>query len=158
MGDIILLEDVYCERVLDSIIDMATILENDGVAIDFTVRELKGILHQFYQLYESKRILYSYQEDMQSYFATIFTNVSDYGISNVSFSTIMDGFFQCYNMMSPVEVTKNDFQKTKSAVQCRFGCPLPQFHLLRTKNQLVAEFHSWRFVLHFRRKNRVNPP
>ncbi len=116
MGDIILLEDVYCERVLDSVIDMATILENDGVAIDFTVRELKGILHQFYQLYESKRILYSYQEDMQSYFATIFTNVSDYGISNVSFSTIMDGFFQCYNMMSPVEVTKNDFQKTMKHV------------------------------------------
>ena len=116
MEKVVSLEDFYCNRVMNNVIEMAMELVDDGIVWDITSQELQGLLRQFYHLYQGKGIIYSYQEDMQSYFVTIFTNVSDYGISNVSFSTIMDGFFQCYNMMSPVEVTKNDFQKTMKHV------------------------------------------
>ena len=54
---------------------------------------------------------------MQSYFATIFTYISEEDISSVSFMTIIDGFFYCYEMMSPVEIERCDFNKTVSKVK-----------------------------------------
>ena len=66
--------------------------------------------------YNQKGIAYLYSEDMQSYFATIYTDIIDYNINSVSFSTIMDGFFHCYGLMSPVDINRNDFSKAMKRV------------------------------------------
>ena len=116
MNKIISFEDVCCSRVCDCVLEMTSELEEEAVAIDFTYQQLNGLLHQFYQLYQQKGIAYSYFEDMQSYFATIYTDIIDYNINSVSFSTIMDGFFHCYGLMSPVDINRNDFRKTMKQV------------------------------------------
>ena len=117
MEKVVSLEDVYCNRVMNNVIEMAMELADEGVVLDITKQELHGLLRQFYHLYQSKGIIYSYQEDMQSYFATIFTYISEEDISSVSFMTIIDGFFYCYEMMSPVEIERCDFNKTVSKVK-----------------------------------------
>ena len=111
MNKIISFEDVCCSRVCDCVLEMTSELEEEGIAIDFTYQQLNGLLHQFYQLYQQKGIAYLYSEDMQSYFATIYTDIIDYNINSVSFSTIMDGFFHCYGLMRPVDINRNDFSK-----------------------------------------------
>ena len=117
MEKVVSLEDVYCNRVMNNVIEMAMELVDDGIVWDITSQELQGLLRQFYHLYQGKGIIYSYQEDMQSYFATIFTYISEEDISSVSFMTIIDGFFYCYEMMSPVEIERCDFNKTVSKVK-----------------------------------------
>lgn len=117
MDKVISLDEVYCNKVMSDVLDMAMELEDDGIVFDITREELHGILHQFYHLYQSKGIIYSYQEDMQGYFATIFTYVSEENIPSVSFMTIIDGFFKCYEMMSPVEIGRSDFTKTVGKVK-----------------------------------------
>ena len=112
-----MLEDVYCNRVMNNVIEMAMELADEGVVLDITKQELHGLLRQFYHLYQSKGIVHSYSEDMQSYFATIFTYISEEDMSSVSFMTIIDGFFYCYEMMSPVEIERCDFNKTVSKVK-----------------------------------------
>ena len=54
---------------------------------------------------------------MQSYFATIFDYISEEHIPSISFLTIIDGFFYCYEMMSPVEIERSDFTKSVSKVK-----------------------------------------
>ena len=117
MDKVISLDEVYCNKVMSDVLDMAMELEDDGIVFDITREELHGILHQFYHLYQSKGIIYSYQEDMQSYFATIFTYISEEHIPSISFLTIIDGFFYCYEMMSPVEIERSDFTETVSKVK-----------------------------------------
>ncbi len=117
MEKVVSLEDVYCNRVMNNVIEMAMELADEGVVLDITKQELHGLLRQFYHLYQSKGIVHSYSEDMQSYFATIFTYISEEDISSVSFMTIIDGFFYCYEMMSPVEIERCDFNKTVSKVK-----------------------------------------
>lgn len=117
MEKVVSLEDVYCNRVMNNVIEMAMELADEGVVLDITKQELHGLLRQFYHLYQSKGIVHSYSEDMQSYFATIFTYISEEDMSSVSFMTIIDGFFYCYEMMSPVEIERCDFNKTVSKVK-----------------------------------------
>lgn len=117
MGEVVSFEDIYCEKVANRVWNMATALEEDGVELLFMPYQIDGLLHQFYHLYQSKGIIYSYQEDMQSYFATIFTYISEEHIPSISFLTIIDGFFYCYEMMSPVEIERSDFTKTVSKVK-----------------------------------------
>lgn len=117
MEKVVSLEDFYCNRVMNNVIEMAMELADEGVVLDITKQELHGLLRQFYHLYQSKGIVHSYSEDMQSYFATIFTYISEEDISSVSFMTIIDGFFYCYEMMSPVEIERCDFNKTVSKVK-----------------------------------------
>lgn len=93
MEKVVSLEDFYCNRVMNNVIEMAMELADEGVVLDITKQELHGLLRQFYHLYQSKGIVHSYSEDMQSYFATIFTYISEEDISSVSFMTIIDGFF-----------------------------------------------------------------
>ena len=117
MEKVVSLEDFYCNRVMNNVIEMAMELADEGVVLDITKQELHGLLRQFYHLYQSKGIVHSYSEDMQSYFATIFTYISEEHISSISFLTIIDGFFYCYEMMSPVEIERSDFTKTVSKVK-----------------------------------------
>lgn len=117
MGEVVSFEDIYCEKVANRVWDMATALEEDGVELLFMPYQIDGLLHQFYHLYQSKGIIYSYQEDMQSYFATIFDYISEEHIPSISFLTIIDGFFYCYEMMSPVEIERSDFTKSVSKVK-----------------------------------------
>lgn len=117
MGEVVSFEDIYCEKVANRVWNMATALEEDGVELLFMPYQIDGLLHQFYHLYQSKGIIYSYQEDMQSYFATIFTYISEEHIPSISFLTIIDGFFYCYEMMSPVEIERSDFTETVSKVK-----------------------------------------
>ena len=117
MEKVVSLEDFYCNRVMNNVIEMAMELADEGVVLDITKQELHGLLRQFYHLYQSKGIVHSYSEDMQSYFATIFTYISEEDMSSVSFMTIIDGFFYCYEMMSPVEIERCDFNKTVSKVK-----------------------------------------
>lgn len=117
MNKVISLEEIYCNKVMSNVLDMALDLEAEGIVWDITKRELRGLLTQFYRLYQSKGIVCSYQEDMQSYFATIFTYISEEQIPSISFLTIIDGFFYCYEMMSPVEIERNDFTKTVGKVK-----------------------------------------
>ena len=117
MEKVVSLEDVYCNRVMNNVIEMAMELADEGVVLDITKQELHGLLRQFYHLYQSKGIVHSYSEDMQSYFATIFTYISEEDMSSVSFMTIIDGFFYCYEMMTTVEIDRSDFNKTVSKVK-----------------------------------------
>ena len=117
MEKVVSLEDFYCNRVMNNVIEMAMELVDDGIVWDITSQELQGLLRQFYHLYQGKGIVHSYSEDMQSYFATIFTYISEEDMSSVSFMTIIDGFFYCYEMMSPVEIERCDFNKTVSKVK-----------------------------------------
>ena len=91
MSKIISFEDICCNKVMDSILEMVYDLEADGVKIEITSRQLNGILHQLYHLYEGKQILYSYVDTMNSYFATIFTDINESDAKEVTFSNMASG-------------------------------------------------------------------
>lgn len=117
MSKIISFEDIYCNKVMDNILEMVCDLEADGVRIEITSRQLSGILHQLYHLYERKQILYSYIYTMNSYFSTIFTDINDSDAKEVTFSNILDGIFNCSIMMSPVEIERKDVHKILTKVK-----------------------------------------
>lgn len=117
MSKIISFEDICCNKVMDSILEMVYDLEADGVKIEITSRQLNGILHQLYHLYEGKQILYSYVDTMNSYFATIFTDINESDAKEVTFSNILDGIFNCSAIMSPVEIERSDVNRVLKKVK-----------------------------------------
>lgn len=117
MSKIISFEDIYCNKVMENILEMVYDLESDGVKIDVTSYQLNGILHQLYRLYESKQTLYSYVDTMNSYFATVFTDISESDMRTVTFSNILDGIFNCSEMMSPVEIERCDVNRVLKKIR-----------------------------------------
>lgn len=117
MGEVVSFEDIYCEKVANRVWDMATALEEDGVELLFMPYQIDGLLHQFYQLYQEKNIVYSFSEDMECYFSTIFDDVYIFGFPSLSFSIIINGFYNCYEMMNPVEIGRRDFDRVIKNVE-----------------------------------------
>ena len=53
MDKVISLEEVYCNKIMSNVLDMALDLEEEGVVWNITNRELRGLLNQFYHLYKT---------------------------------------------------------------------------------------------------------
>lgn len=109
------------QSVFNSVFDMMDLLKEDDIFLDFSNEDIHILLQEFYKLYESKQIIYSYQEDIQTYFATIFNDVFNFSLDILSFDDIVNGFLNCYYMMSPVELEHKDFIKTMTKVYHRKG-------------------------------------
>lgn len=92
-------------------------LAEEGIELKFTDIQLRCLLDELYQLYETKEIVYQYDENMTSYFSTICQDILESNLSCVLFSDVMQGVIGCYQLMSPVEVERQDMLQVVSKVK-----------------------------------------
>lgn len=115
------LDDIRKQKTYCFVIGLFEIIEDEGTCLQFQNNELMVLLDALYGLYKSKDIVYQYAETMKCYFSTIAADMMDTGVSCVLFSDVIQGIMGCYELMSPVEIEREDMsqviQKVKRKVK-----------------------------------------
>lgn len=115
------LDEIRKQKTYRFVIGLFEIIEDEGICLQFQDNELIWLLEEMYYLYESKDIIYQYAENMNCYFSTIAADMMDTGVSCVLFSDVIQGIMGCYELMSPVEIEREDMsqviQKVKRKVK-----------------------------------------
>lgn len=121
VDSVINLDEIRKQETYRAVIDVFEILEDEGICLQFQNNELMVLLDALYGLYKSKDIIYQYAETMKCYFSTIAADIMDTGVSCVLFSDVIQGIMGCYELMSPVEIEREDMsqviQKVKRKVK-----------------------------------------
>lgn len=118
---VINLDEIRKRETYRSVVEIFEILEDEGICLQFQNNELIILLDELYSLYESKDIIYQYSENMKCYFSTIATDIMDTEASCVLFSDVMQGVMGCYELMSPVEVEREDMSRVVGKVKKKEG-------------------------------------
>ena len=118
---VINLDEIRKRETYRSVIEIFEVLEDEGICLQFQTNGLIILLDELYSLYQSKDIIYEYAENMNCYFSTIATDIMNTEVSCVLFSDVIQGIMGCYELMSPVEVEREDMsqviQKVKKKVK-----------------------------------------
>lgn len=106
MTQIIYLKDKIIEKCYENIISlfMETTAETE-LEVEVTAKEIKILIQNLYSLYQEKRIIHQFLENMNIYFASTLDKALDDPSSPVITSEyLIDNLMNFQWMMSPVEI------------------------------------------------------
>ena len=100
------------EFTFSKIEEMLDALRDYDIKVSLTLEELKIIYDELFNLYLEKGIIYEFKEDILTYFNEIICLALEEKEKDFSATYVRNGFLFCQHLMSPMEITKKDINKS----------------------------------------------
>ena len=92
--------------------EMLSDLRDYDIRISLNLNDLRIIYDELFNLYLEKGIIYEFREDILTYFNEIICLALEEKEDDFSIEYVNKGFIFCQELMSPIEITKKDVNKT----------------------------------------------
>ena len=99
--------------------DMLEALKYYDINISLTIKDLKIFTDELFNLYLKKGLIYEFSKDILTYFNEVICLALQENEKDFSLNYLTKGLIFCQSIMTPIDISKKDIQKTLSKVNLK---------------------------------------
>ncbi len=99
------------ELIFERIESMLEDLKDYDIIISLSKEQLQVLLEELFNLYQRKKIIYEFEEDILRYFNEIIVMALEEKEKYFSYDYVKKGIIICQSILSPVEISSKDIKK-----------------------------------------------